>query len=148
MELKVAVKAVIIKDDKALVITRSKEEMAKSEFEDIEIIDLPGGLIETGEEIEKALHREIMEEVGLEVDIVKPILVSDHFGHELHIVGILFLCMYKSGRVVLSPEHDGYYWVTPGELRKMDGCSWAIERVELALNTVKEGETGAGRRIP
>lgn len=137
-ELKIAAKAVIIKEGKALVIARSREEMEQGEFEGIEVIDLPGGLIEPGERIEEGLQREIMEEVGLEVEILKPVMVSDHFGEGLHIVGILFLCTYRRGEVRLSPEHDRYYWVDVDELRKMDSSSWAVERVELAFNEYKK----------
>lgn len=133
IELKVAVKAVIVKGNRALVITRSREEMENGEFEGIEAIDLPGGLIENDEGVEEGLHREIMEETGLNVSIIKPLMISDHLSSGLHIVGILFLCKYKSGEVRLGPEHDDYYWVNTTELRNMDSCSWAIERVELAL---------------
>ncbi len=133
MELKVAVKAAIIKEDRVLVITRSREEMENGEFEGIEVIDLPGGVIEAGEGVEEGLRREIEEEVGLEVSIIKPLMVSDHFGEGIHVVGILYLCKYINGEVVLGPEHDEYYWVDVYELESMDSSSWAIERVELAL---------------
>jgi len=132
-KLSIAAKAVIIKDGKALVITRSSEEMGNGEFDDIEVLDLPGGLIETGERVEEGLHREVMEEVGIEVSIIKPLMVSDHFGSDLHIVGILYLCKYKSGDVRLGPEHDEYYWVNVDELRSIDSSSWAIEKVEQGL---------------
>ena len=133
MVLKVAAKAVIVKDGKALVITRSSKEMQNGEFDYIEVVDLPGGIIEPGEKVEEGLRREVMEEVGLEVNVIKPIMVADHFGSGLHIVGILFLCLYKSGEIRLGPEHDEYYWVDVDELRNMDSSSWAVKRVELAL---------------
>lgn len=133
VELKVAAKAVIIKNNRALVITRSRKEMDNGEFEGIEVIDLPGGIVEPEERVEAGLQREVMEETGLRIEIIKPVLVSDHFAPNLHIVGILFLCRYADGRVKLGPEHDGYYWVTVDELKKMDSSSWAVHRVELAF---------------
>ena len=137
IELRIAAKAVIVKEGKVLVISRSPQEMENREFEDIEIIDLPGGIIEAGERVEEGLHRELKEEVGLEVSIIKPLMVSDHFGSSLHIVGILFLCKYKDGEVRLSPEHDQYYWVDLEGLKEMDNCYWAISRVEHALREYK-----------
>lgn len=51
----IAVKAVIVKDDKALVL---KEASRFSGF------DLPGGKIDENESIEEALKRELYEELG------------------------------------------------------------------------------------
>jgi 8-oxo-dGTP diphosphatase len=132
-ELKVAAKAVIVKDGKALIIARSKKEMQTSEFEGIQVIDLPGGVIGADERVEQALIREITEEVGLTVRIVKPLRVTDHFAAGLHIVGILYLCLYSAGEVTLSPEHDRYWWVDVCELKKLDKDCWATDIIETAL---------------
>lgn len=56
---------------------------------------MPGGKIDLGESIFKALHREVMEEVGLEVEIAELIDVFEHLtpGEENnHFIILYYLC--------------------------------------------------------
>ena len=75
------------------------------------------GRVHQFEEPEHALHREIREECGLTVEIVKPLTVFHLFRgertpeHEL--IGIIFWCKTHSDRVTLSPEHSDYRWLPP-----------------------------------
>lgn len=58
----VAVKAVIIKENKALVLCRSKHEMECSYMNSHQKWDLPGGGLHFFEKAEEGLRREIREE--------------------------------------------------------------------------------------
>ncbi len=59
----VGVAAVILRDRRVLLVQRGKMP-GKGEW------SLPGGLIELGETVQEALHREIGEELSLEVEIL------------------------------------------------------------------------------
>ncbi len=91
-----------------------------------EAADYSGGIWEdvTGrmhqfEEPEEALRREIREECGLEVEIVKPLSVFHLFRGERtaeqELIGIVFWCRSESDEVRLSAEHSDYRWVTASE---------------------------------
>jgi ADP-ribose pyrophosphatase YjhB (NUDIX family) len=57
--------------------------------------DLPGGRIEYGE----TFHREVFEETGLNVKIVRILNSWDLIEDDRHISGIIYLCSYESGEV-------------------------------------------------
>jgi ADP-ribose pyrophosphatase YjhB (NUDIX family) len=61
----IAVSAAIFRDGKVLLVRRARPP-GKG------LHSLPGGRIEFGETIASALHREVMEETGLTVEIIGP----------------------------------------------------------------------------
>jgi 8-oxo-dGTP diphosphatase len=78
-----------------------------------------GGRIKQFEEPEEALRREVREETGLEIEILKPLAVfHDYRGEktaENELLIITYWCKAKSDQVVLSEEHTEYRWVSPEE---------------------------------
>ncbi|MDP2860161.1 MAG: NUDIX domain-containing protein, partial [bacterium] len=71
------------------------------------------------EKPEDGLRREIMEEAGIEVDIIKPIGTYHIFrGEEIaekELIGIMYWCQTNSDKVILSEEHTDYKWVLADE---------------------------------
>ena len=112
MEIHLALKAIIKKDEKILIIKRSeKEDYFKG------VWDLPGGKISFGEEPYESLKREVKEETNLEIEIIKPIRVWSVFKNtNIQLLGVTILCKYKSGEVKLSSEHTDYEWIKPEEI--------------------------------
>lgn len=98
----------------------------KSEIEDINPneIDIPGGRLEFGEDIEEGLKREIREEINLTINIEKPSRVWSLLKDNLHLVGITFLATYVEGSINLSDEHNSYRWVTKEEILEGDYPKW------------------------
>lgn len=98
----------------------------KSEIEDINPneIDIPGGRLEFGEDVEEGLKREIREEINLIVNIEKPSRVWSLLKDDLHLVGITFLATYVEGSINLSDEHNSYRWVTKEEILDGDYPKW------------------------
>lgn len=99
----VGVGAAIISRDKKLLIAK-RGEKAKNERGKWEI---PGGSVEFGETFKETLQREIMEEVGLEIEILELLDVCDHIIPEekQHWVSPTYLCRIKSGEPkILEPE--------------------------------------------
>lgn len=115
----IAVKAIIKKDGKYLVLF-------KSENEDINPneIDIPGGRIEFGENAEDCLIREIQEEVNLGIEIEKPSKVWHIMKDDLHLVGITFLANYLSGEIKLSGEHNKYKWLSKNQIINSNYPEW------------------------
>jgi 8-oxo-dGTP diphosphatase len=84
-----SVVAVIIDDDEQVLLTRR----SVSPFKDMWV--MPGGKIDLGEPIFQALHREVMEEVGLQIEIGQLIDVFEHLtpGDEnFHFIILYYRC--------------------------------------------------------
>jgi 8-oxo-dGTP diphosphatase len=77
------------------------------------------GRLHQFEEPLDGLRREISEESGLEVEIIKPINTFHVFRGEKtaekEVVGIMYWCRTDSQDVVVSEEHSEFKWVTPEE---------------------------------
>lgn len=112
-EIYVAVKAVVMKDDKFLIIKRnSSEDVYSGEW------DIPGGKVMFGEDPLGALKREVKEECGLEIEPIKPIDVWTFFKNnkQTQVIGITFLSKLISGNIKLGDEHTNYKWIEFSEI--------------------------------
>jgi 8-oxo-dGTP diphosphatase len=112
----VAVKAAIVRGTRLLVLYKSGDE-ARTDPDPRVRVDLPGGRIAFGEAPVDALRREVAEETGLEIEPIFPISTWHYVKEHFQLVGIDYLCEYRSGEVALSDEHDGFGWLTEEELR-------------------------------
>lgn len=109
----VAVKGIIVHNNKALIIKRDDNDEAGAG-----IWEFAGGKVEFGEELEYALVREIKEEVGIDADVQK-LLYATTFKTDptRQVVVIAYRCQAKTNNVRLSEEHSDYAWVSKQELR-------------------------------
>ncbi|HCU70967.1 MAG TPA: hypothetical protein DIC35_04460 [Candidatus Moranbacteria bacterium] len=81
------------------------------------------GRLRQFEEPQEGLRREIMEEAGIDVEIIKPISIYHFFRGEQvaenELVGIMYWCKTDSEEIKVSEEHSDFRWVTPGEALEM-----------------------------
>jgi 8-oxo-dGTP diphosphatase len=109
----VVVKGLIFNEGKVLIVKRSnEEEIGGGTWE------LVGGKIDFGETLEKALLREIKEEVGLSV-IVERILYATTFNTDptRQVVLLTYLCRSETCTIALSNEHTDFLWATQEEAK-------------------------------
>lgn len=89
---------------------------------------LPGGHMESGESAAETCMREVLEETGLRVEIVKligvytsPDVVIQHgHGPLKQLVAICFEARVVGGELGLSTETCEFGWFTPAEIEQMD----------------------------
>jgi len=85
---------------------------------------LPGGLMELGEQVRDAVLREVREETGLEVEIMRLTGVYSHPGDSLYIhrgpqwqlVVLVFLGRILGGEFAENAETYGYRFFDPDDL--------------------------------
>jgi 8-oxo-dGTP diphosphatase len=74
--------------------------------------EFPGGKLKLGESPESCLVREISEELGLEVAVVRALGFNEHRYPERTVRLLFYEVESRSGRVKLS-AHDRFAWVSP-----------------------------------
>jgi 8-oxo-dGTP diphosphatase len=132
----VAVMGIVKNGDKYLLAQRSlNDPQAGGQW------SFPGGKVdmEVGDGIiEETLKREIMEEIGIEIEDKIDFICDDGFvrvsGH--HVVMMTFLCFYKSGKAKPLEGQEQIKWLTIDEINKIKDelPSFTWKRIEALMN--------------
>lgn len=128
-KIKLLVTAAIIEDNGKFLITQRPLEAhngGRWEF--------PGGKVEFGEDLRDCLGREILEELGIKVDVGDMFEYSSHVYHETkHVVLIGFHCKFLSGEIQ-NKEIADFKWLTFDEMDKYDITEADIPFIEKLRN--------------
>lgn len=84
-----------------------------------------GGKVELGERVEEALKREIQEEVGIELNSIKPVFLQSYSWKKdeksPYRLGLIFLIdIQQDFDVKLSDELSDFGWFTLSEVQELD----------------------------
>jgi nucleoside triphosphatase len=101
---------------------------------------IPGGKVEAGEKLQKALKREIKEETGLNIDNLKfQILQEFIFGKEFykqkHFIFFDYSAQTDDTKVILNDEAEEFIWVEPENALKMDVDKWTKKLIKKTLKS-------------
>jgi len=133
---KVAVGAVVFKDNKVLLVKR-KNPPAKNTWA------IPGGSVKPGETLQEATEREIFEETGIVIKAREPIFTFDLIQRkdsgeiQFHYVIVDLTADYVSGEPVAGDDAADARWVSSDDMNYLN-----IN--EKTLNLLKEHFWGSG----
>ena len=102
--------------------------------------EFPGGKLELNELPESALKREILEELGVEIEIGSALQVSEHSYDGVRTIRLIpFLASIIDDNEPKAHEHSEIRWVPNSELMQLD---WAAADVPIVQQFVRETATG------
>lgn len=114
---KIATSAFIYYKGKVLIAQRAaNEDFLADHWENV------GGSLEWGEHPSDGLLREVLEESGLRVQMIRPYLVHHYLQEDkgAHIVEAAYICHPENNPIVkLSDEHQAYKWISEKELAEI-----------------------------
>ena len=96
--------------------------------------ELPGGKTEAGETFEEALHRELQEELAIEVEIIEPFMAIKHAYTHFRITLHVFHCLHTKGKPQSIDVAD-WTWAHPTELETY-AFPTADRKILVALKTL------------
>jgi 8-oxo-dGTP diphosphatase len=105
--------AIIEQDGKVLAVQRSEHMDLPLKWE------FPGGKIHQGEPPEQCVVREVGEELGLQVAIVRSLPPVSYDYPDFSVTLYPFICSVISGKITLH-EHKALLWLSPSELLSLD----------------------------
>lgn len=115
---RVAVGAIVFKNNKVLLVRRGKPPA-----EDLWAI--PGGRVEIGETLREAAEREIMEETGVAIRALEPVYTFDVIDRDadgrarFHYVIVDLAADYISGKPRAGDDASAARWISSEELASM-----------------------------
>ncbi|WP_205729858.1 (deoxy)nucleoside triphosphate pyrophosphohydrolase [Flavobacterium turcicum] len=118
--------ALIFLENKILVTQRSEKMKLPLKWE------FPGGKLEENESEIDCIKREILEEINIEIEVVKQLSNSVYDYGSFKINLIPFIANYVSGEIILS-EHKDYKLLDKSELQNLDWAEADLPIVEEFL---------------
>lgn len=95
--------------------------------------EFPGGKVKPDETEEQSIHREIREELEIEIEIAEKLtpVIYDYGFQRIRLVP--FLCYLKKGHIVLN-EHAEFEWLNLDDLKDKDISGADRELIYLPEN--------------
>lgn len=122
----VAVGAIMFNDKSELFLSKRSQQVKNERG----CWEIPGGSVEFGETLQDAAKREIKEEYGVEIDVLKQFPAEDHLVPEekQHWVATTFLAKIKKGQIPKIMEPD-----------KCDEIGWfALDNLPSPLSIITQ----------
>jgi ADP-ribose pyrophosphatase YjhB (NUDIX family) len=132
----VGVGAVIVEDDRVLVVRRATEPL-KGQW------SIPGGALELGETLRAGAAREALEETSLTVEVGEVLEVLDRIIHDAsgktqyHYVLIDFLCRRLGGEAKAGSDVSEVRWLQRAELDSFEIADSAAAVIRKAFERSK-----------
>jgi 8-oxo-dGTP diphosphatase len=83
--------------------------------------EFPGGKVEPGEGLEECLRRELVEEMGVQIAVGRPLTPATHEYPNFTVTLYPYVCSIVSGEITLF-EHSAICWLPAADMHKLD---WA-----------------------
>ena len=115
----VGVGALIHREGKILLVMRAKEPNMGKWI-------IPGGLVELGESLEKAVLREVKEELGIDakveamLDLASEVVLDENKRVKYHYVLIDYLVSPIQKDLILNNESSSYDWFKPESVKDLE----------------------------
>ena len=129
----VGVGAVVLDGERVLLIKRGHAPL-KGQW------SLPGGGVETGETLEQAVAREVLEETGLTVEVGPIVEVLDRISRdadgrvEHHFVLVDFVCRNNGGMLRGASDAEDAAWVALPDLGRYEVAPVTISVIQKAAS--------------
>ena len=107
------VAAIIKKNNLYLIAQRNRHKHLGLKWE------FPGGKVNPNETFEKALSREIKEELSISILIHNKIAEENFKDEKINVKLHYFICTHTSGLITLN-EHENFAWVEKKDFNKYD----------------------------
>jgi 8-oxo-dGTP diphosphatase len=121
--------AVILREGKILCVQRSENKLEyiskKWEF--------PGGKVESSEELENTIMREILEELKVSISVEDFLVQVYHEYPDFRLKMDTFICKIENGEPTLT-EHIDLKWLFPSELSTLDWAAADLPIVEKLMS--------------
>jgi 8-oxo-dGTP diphosphatase len=134
----VGVGAVVFKGGEVLLVRRGQEPAMNS-------WSLPGGLVELGETMETALHRELAEETGISVRLLGITAVLERIFPDpdgriaYHYVLVDFLCEYLDGALTAGSDITAAQFVSLNDIHDFDLPQFTANVIRRAWEQKQQG---------
>lgn len=102
--------------------------------------EFPGGKMHEGESAKECIARELLEELGVAVEIKYPLSPVTWSYAAFSVTLYPFVCVITGGRLVLH-EHKAAKWLTPEEL---SGLDWAEADFPIIAEYISRSGGGDG----
>ena len=111
--LKIVVSIALINNENEVLLSKRPEKKHLSGF-----WEFPGGKVEEGETPQKALVREVKEELNIDINdkCIAPLSFSEFDYNNFQLLLLLYICRRWDG-VPMSMENNKLEWVKPNMLR-------------------------------
>lgn len=124
------VAAIIVNNNKILCVQRGLNKYDYISYK----WEFPGGKIEERESKEKAIEREIDEELGIQITVEKQFITVEHQYDHFHITMHSFICTSNNLNIQLR-EHIDFKWLLVDELLYLD---WAAADIPIVRALIQE----------